>query len=75
MAGVAEGAASSFGIAGLPLEESLCDNTPSHVYGHGSKDTQVVPPTPGRDDIYLFPLALYFYLFCVYFSLIRLGAL
>lgn len=45
-----EGAASSFGIAGLPLKESSGDNTPSHVYSGGSADTRVVPPTT-RDAI------------------------
>lgn len=73
-AGFAEGVASSFGIASLPLEESSSDSTLSHVYGRGLEDTQVVPPTLGRDDISLFPLALDFYLFRVYLSLIHLGA-
>lgn len=40
-----------FGIAGLPLEESLDSSTPSHIYGEGSEDSRVVPSTTGRDAI------------------------
>lgn len=48
--GEVEGVASSFGIAGLPLEESLGVGTPSHVYDGGSKDTIVVGPAAGTGE-------------------------
>lgn len=44
----AEGVASSFGIAGLPLDESSDAATPSHVYDGGSEDTVVVAPSWGH---------------------------
>lgn len=34
------GVGRSFSIASLPLEESLNDSTPSHVYGRGFEDTR-----------------------------------
>lgn len=46
-----ERVAISFGIAGLPLEESSASSTLLHVYGGGSEDSRVVPPTLGLDMI------------------------
>lgn len=61
-----EGVASSFGIVILPLEESSGDSTPSQVYGRGSEDTQVAPPTLGRDAINLsFPFRFVCFFDCL----------
>lgn len=46
-----EGVANSFGIVGLPLEESSNVGTPSHVYDGSSEDTIVVASPVGQEAI------------------------
>lgn len=65
-----EGVESSFGIAGLPFEESLASSIPSHVYDGDSEDSQVVPPTLWLDaignNIYMYILLSLFKYMCIF---------
>lgn len=56
--GPVKGVVSLFGIVDLPLEESSPRSTPSRIFGGGSKDSRVLPPTPGHDVIGKIPFTL-----------------
>lgn len=67
-------------FASLGLEESLDDSSPSHVYGGGSEDSRIVPPTLGSDTIGEFfllappPVFLLYVSFPIYTHALTCGA-